>query len=581
MATLLEKIETARREGYTDQEIGNYLGQSDPRVASALQEGYSLNDVASYLNLQQIQTPEYQYDPMSVGQPSPEQSAMGAQDQQQFLQVAGQAIRNLPGSAVNLLGDIVSAVASPIDTAKTVLDLGAGALQAALPESVVQAIGEDPRSREIAAQVGQYYVDRYGTVEGAKQAIAQDPAGVLADVSSILYGGGALLRGGAGATQLATGGRVTLPSVQAAGESLRAAGTAVDPLVAATRGVTAATTGVGRGVVAPVVGMTTGAGQEPIRQAFTAGREGGERAAQFRGNITGASDQMQILDAARQNLADIRNQRSQAYRSGMLDISKDKTVLNFKGVDDALKNATGRTRYKDKVVDQAAADALAQAKNLVNEWKNADPAVYHTPEGMDALKQSIGALLEGLEPNKNPYNTVNQVYNAVKSEIVKQAPTYANTMKAYTDATETIREIEKSLSLGNKSSADTAMRKLQSLMRDNVNTNFGMRTRVGQQLEQQGGRMMMPGLAGQSLQSLAPRGIQGATAIGQTGLAGMVGGVPAAMLSAGVSSPRLMGEAAYGLGLGARGLDFTRRQIPALLNPELYNLLYQTERTTQ
>jgi hypothetical protein len=153
-------------------------------------------------------------------------------------------------------------------------------------------------------------------------------------------------------------------------------------------------------------------------------------------------------------------------------------------------------------------------------------------------------------------------------------------MKAYTDASETIREIEKSLSLGNKASADTAMRKLQSLMRDNVNTNFGMRTRVGRQLEEQGGNLMMPGLAGQSLQSLAPRGIQGATAIGQTGLAGMVGGVPAALMSALASSPRIAGEGAFITGMGARGLDMASQQIPALLNPELYNLLYQTERTT-
>jgi len=153
-------------------------------------------------------------------------------------------------------------------------------------------------------------------------------------------------------------------------------------------------------------------------------------------------------------------------------------------------------------------------------------------------------------------------------------------MKSYTDASETIREIEKSLSLGNKSSADTAMRKLQSLMRDNVNTNFGMRTRVGRQLEEQGGNMMMPGLAGQSLQSLAPRGIQGATAIGQTGVAGMIGGIPAAIGSAVASSPRAVGEAAFITGVGARGMDAVRK-IPALLSPDLYNLLYQTERTTQ
>jgi len=580
MATLLDKIKTAREEGYSDEEITGYMKQSDPRFAEALNEGYSLNEVASFLTTQQVQTPQFQYDPMSVGQPTEMDQQSGGQAQSEFLNVAGQAIRNLPSSAANLAGDVFSAVTSPIDTAKTIIDLGAGILQSVLPESVVQAIGADPQSREVAAQVGQFYVDRYGTAEGAKQAISKDPAGVLADVASVLFGGGAALRGAAGATKAATGGRVTLPSVQAAGESLRAAGSMVDPLAITARGVTSATRGVGN-VLAPALGMTTGAGQEPIRQAFQAGREGGERSTQFRSNIAGTADQMDILNAAKENLTALRNDRSQAYKSGMVNVANDKTQLSFSGIDNAIKKAEGRTRYQNKVVDQQAADALEQAKGIIAEWKQSDPALYHTPEGMDALKQSIGAILDGLEPNKNAFTTVNQVYNSVKSEIVKQAPTYANTMKAYTDASETIREIEKSLSLGNKASADTAMRKLQSLMRDNVNTNFGMRTRVGRQLEEQGGNLMMPGLAGQSLQSLAPRGIQGATAIGQTGLAGMVGGVPAALMSALASSPRVAGESAFITGLGARGLDVARQQVPSLLNPELYNLLYQTERTTR
>lgn len=579
MATLLEKIQSARNEGYTDQEISIYMSQSDPRFAEALQEGYSLGDVASFLTTRQTQNPAVQFDPLSVGQLSEQDQARGSAAQAQFRNVAGQAIQNFPRSAANLAGDVFSAITSPLQTAKAVLDLGAGAIQAALPESIVQAIGADPKSREVVAQVGQFYIDRYGSVEGATKAIAEDPAGVLADVASIAFGGGAALRGAAGATNLATGGRVTLPSVQAAGETLRAGGAMIDPLAIVGRGVTSAARGTGN-VLAPVLGMTTGAGQEPIRQAFTAGREGGARAEQFRANISGTADQMDILTAAKENLVALRNDRSQAYQSGMVNIANDKTQLSFSGIDNAIKKAEGRTRYQNKVVDQQAADALNEAKDVINGWKQSDPVLYHTPEGMDALKQSIGAILDNLEPNKNAFNTVNQVYNSVKSEIVKQAPTYANTMKSYTDASETIREIEKSLSLGNKSSADTAMRKLQSLMRDNVNTNFGMRTRVGRQLEEQGGNMMMPGLAGQSLQSLAPRGIQGATAIGQTGVAGMIGGIPAAIGSAVASSPRAVGEAAFITGVGARGMDAVRK-IPALLSPDLYNLLYQTERTTQ
>lgn len=496
-------------------------------------------------------------------------------------EVAKGALVNFPGSTANLLGDVASAVLSPIDTAKTVLDLGAGILQSALPESLVQAIGEDAPSREMASRVGEFYVDRYGSLEDAKRTIANDPAGALADVASVLYGGGAALRGTAGATRAATGGRVTLPNVQRAGEAVRSVGTAIDPLVATTRGVTAGTKALGANVVAPGLGMTTGAGQEPVRQAFMAGQEGGARAKQFRENIGGTADQMEILEAAKKNLNELRRQRAEEYRAGKVDISKDKTQLSFDDIDSAINKAKARTRYEGKVIDQAGAQALKNVEKIVKDWKKSDPSVYRTPEAMDALKRSVGSILEKQEPRTNAYGSVSAVYNAIKNNINQQAPTYANTMRNYTNASETIREIERSLSLGNKASADTAMRKLQSLMRDNVNTNFGMRTRVGKTLEEQGGNMMMPGLAGQSLQSLAPRGIQGATAMGQTGVAGLAGGIPAAIGAGLASSPRVVGEAAYGAGMGAKGVGNVTDRIPALLNPELYNLIYQTERSTR
>jgi hypothetical protein len=273
--------------------------------------------------------------------------------------------------------------------------------------------------------------------------------------------------------------------------------------------------------------------------------------------------------------------KSQQYRSGMVNISKDKTALSFDGIDKAIANAEKRTKFKGQIKDAAAFDALTEAKELVNQWKALDPAEYHTPEGMDALKQSIGATLEKLDPKTNSYNTINQVYGAVKSEIVKQAPVYANVMRDYTKSMDQIKEVERALSLGNKASADTAMRKLQSLMRDNVQTNYGQRVRLAKQLEQQGGQMMMPGIAGQALQSVVPRGMSQVTGGGLTGYLGFQGMLPQAAGMAALSSPRIMGETAYGLGVAARPAAAAGRQAPFLLTPELYNLLIQSGEVQQ
>ena len=471
-------------------------------------------------------------------------------------EVATGAITNFPSSFKNLIGNIVEAVTSPVETAKSVLDVGAGALQNVLPEKLVQAVGEDKRSRDMARKVGEFYAERYGTGEGLKQAIATDPAGVLADLSTVL-----------------TSGATAAPRAVAA--PLSKAASMVDPLALAVKGTQATLSAAGR-AAAPVLGVQTGVGTEPFRQAFRAGREGGETSQAFRANISGTTAMTDVLDAAKANLDALRTERSNQYRSGMTNISKDKSVLSFDGIDNALKQAETRTKYKNQIKDQAAFDALTEAKSVVDEWKKLDPNDYHTPEGFDALKQSIGAVLERFDPKTNSYNTINQVYNSVKSEITKQAPVYSNTMREYTQATEQIREVERALSLGNKASADTAMRKLQSLMRDNVQTNYGQRVQLAKELEKVGGRELMPSLAGQALSDIAPRGLQRATALPAGGLAYLIGGVPAAGVSLATSSPRLMGEAAYGAGLVARGAGEAERRLPFAVNPQLYNLLYQS-----
>ena len=487
--------------------------------------------------------------------------------------VAAGAVRNFPSSAMGLVSDLVTAVTNPIQTAKTVLDLGAGVLQAVLPERFVQAVGEDKQSREVARKVGEFYKDRYGSVEGAKKAIAEDPAGVLADAATVLYGGGAALRTGALATQVGTRGAVTAQPVARAGEAVSRLGSTIDPLGIVARTAT--------GALAPIAGITTGAGPEAIRQAFEAGKAGGERGRMFRENISGLADPENVLTAAKQNLDVLRNMKSEQYRSGMVNITKDKSVLSFDGIDKAIADAEKRTKFKGQIKDQAAFNALTEVRETVDNWKTLDPAEYHTPEGLDALKQAIGATLEKFDPKTNSYNTVNQVYNSVKSEVVKQAPVYANVMRDYTKSMDQIKEVERALSLGNKASADTAMRKLQSLMRDNVQTNYGQRVRLARQLEEKGGQMMMPGIAGQALQSVVPRGMSQVTGTGLTGYLGFQGMLPQAVGMAALSSPRLMGETAYGLGVAARPVAAAGRQAPFVLTPELYNLLIQSGQAQQ
>jgi hypothetical protein len=466
--------------------------------------------------------------------------------------VARQAVSNFPASMSNMIGGVYQAVTSPIQTGKAVLDVAAGGLQNILPESLVNAIGRDQPSIDAANKVGQFYVQRYGSVENAKKTIANDPAGFMADISTILSGGSTVA------------------------PKLGVAASFVDPLSLAGK-VTAATAKGLTKLSGEALGLTTGAGSEALKQAYRAGKEGGDTSQQFRENITGRAPITDVLDTAKQNLSNINQAKQAEYRSGMVNIKNDKTVLDFAGIDKAINDATNKTTYKGKIVNERAASELNDINKIVNDWKTQNPAEYHTPEGLDALKKRVGDVLEGIPyEQKTARNAVGQVYNSIKSEITKQAPTYANVMKQYSESSDLIKEIERSLSLGNKAAADTGIRKLQSLMRNNVNTNYGQRTNLAQQLVQQGGQDIFPALAGQALSEVTPRGLQRATAIPQSLGAFSLGGIPAAAGSLLASSPRVVGESAYGLGLLGRGLDTASKAAPLAFDPRTYNLLYQS-----
>lgn len=463
------------------------------------------------------------------------------------------AITNLPSSAMNIAKGLYEAVTSPVQTAKGLMDIAAGGLQNLLPENIVKFIGEDKASREVADKVGEFYKDRYGSIEGAKRAIATDPAGVMADLSTFLTAGATALPRGAVATRMTQAAQI------------------IDPLQLAAKGVAAT----GK-AVAPIAGMTTGVGTEAAKQALRAGFEGGDIGKLFIENLRGNVPAETVLEVAKQNLAAINSAKQAEYRANMAAIKADKSILNFSGIENAIDTAENIAKFKGEVKNKNAADAVEKIKTEIKKWKSLDPAQYHTPEGMDALKQRIGGILEDIPyEQRTARAAAGGIYDSIKKEISNQAPEYAKTMKAYSDASDLIKEIERALSLGQKASADTAMRKLQSLMRNNVQTNYGQRIALAKELEAAGGREMMPALAGQAMSEIAPRGLQRATVgpsvIGAFG----TGGLPAAAGMAAISSPRLMGEALYGAGVLGRGASRVSGALPDANYPAITNAAYQ------
>jgi hypothetical protein len=314
------------------------------------------------------------------------------------------------------------------------------------------------------------------------------------------------------------------------------------------------------GAVADVVGgLGTHTGGESIRTAARSGMEGGNVGKAFIDNLRGNVPMTDVLDAAKANLSNIAAQRGAEYRKGMQSVNANPNILNFQGIDDAINNARGVVTFNGVPTNQKGAALAQELAKQVDNWKGLNPQQFHTAEGFDALKRSISGAVDSIPYEEKTARKVGgDIYRAIKNEISSQAPEYAKTMKDYQEASELISEIERGLSLGQKASADTAMRKLQSLTRNNVSTNYGNRLDLAKALEEMGGNQIMPSLAGQSLSSWTPRGLGGVMA-GGTGVASVYNPALIPLLAA--QSPRAVGETSYKAGQLARALKGTGEKI--------------------
>lgn len=453
--------------------------------------------------------------------------------------VPGEAISNSGESAQRFVGNIVGAVTSPIETAKGLGRLAEGvyakyghAMPA--PLAVMKPIYNayrDPDSRSAAVDtadaVGQFYSDRYGSSEALKNTLATDPVGAAADAAAVLTGGGSALAQSPG-----TVGRV--------GSVVNRLGSAVDPIQATAR----ATAAAGRGA-SHILGMTTGAGAQPVQAAFRAGQTGNQS---FPQHMRGQAPMEEVIDMAQASINNLRQQRGAEYTRGIQSTKASTAVIDYVPIRQQLSQAFQDVTYAGRAKDEAAVAVIREMGNQIDGFENLPNGAGMTAEGLDALKQSLGEIRQRTQPGTMARRAADQVYNTVKTEITKQVPEYAETMRGYSAASDQINELQKTFSVSEKASPDTTLRKLQSTTRNNVNTNYGRRARLLDELAQS--QPDLPyALAGQALSSATPRGLQSVTA-GGAGIAGITSN-PMALASLPAFSPRVVGEAAFAAGRGA------------------------------
>lgn len=322
--------------------------------------------------------------------------------------------------------------------------------------------------------------------------------------------------------------------------------------------------------VAPVIGkglknvaaFVTGTGAESVGNAYKAGLN---KSKVFVDNMRGKVSPDKVVGIAREELANMTGANSDLYRENMAEAFKDTTPLNVKKIVNKIKQFVNEETLGGELPLSGE-----EKKVLTESYKLIKPAlnsrVAQTTQGLDKIRQKIRGITtqEGTNPNR----IKKAIENVIKDEISVQRPEYRKGLEAYAKNKAEINEIQKAFSLDKGKSVDTALRKLQSVGRNNVQTNYGYRDKLLQELDFNGD--IANAISGQSFNAILPRGVTARMlAIG--------GGLKLSPITM-LTSPRLVGEASYGLGrLGSKAaslrdvaqkLGFTTVNTAALTQPK-------------
>ena len=458
--------------------------------------------------------------------------------------------------------------------------MGAGNAISTLGQSALAKIGIGNASPQLADAVGKMYADRYGSPDKALNTLRDNPAEMLMDIASVFTGGelaAPRIAAQMGKVERLAGSAAKVAEMGAAsGKAARA----VDPLLLTGKGAALAAKYIPQGAKdalhtlavkypAEVAGLPSGYGGENIRTAAGIGRERSMQGATprteaFTGNMTGKAPVEDIVTQLEAGVQRMRDAASERYAADMEGVKADKTVLGFEGIDAELEALKGRAYFKDQVRDPAAARAYGDIQSLVEEWKGLPADEFHTPEGMDALKQRIGGV-EGKYQTENDRAAASiaaGVRKAVTAEITQQAPTYAAAMKNYSDAKDMLLNIRNTLDSG-KGRTDATIRRLQGVLKRD---DPGYAGKLLEEVDQAPDHHLRESLAGRAGESIRPEryraaaaGVLGAASLPFEALfagagpaaAALSGSIPHYAAAMAMMSPRVVSGGAYGAGRAA------------------------------
>jgi len=451
--------------------------------------------------------------------------------------------KHIPSSLGETVGGIATAIVHPIRTMKTLGKLGLGAAEKVIPGK--------QREEEIFDEFVDLLKQRYGSWEKFQDTFRTDPVGTALDLSIVFGGSGALMR--------RIGQTSKIPELVRAGKIISKTGKTIEPLGAIGKGVKRIVrpiTKTGGEAMAWSLGVSTGQGGEAIKTAF---RMPGKAFTQaLRGKTTGRN----ILTVAREGLQRLKDKRATEYQREAEKILKkpvEKPVktLDISPIFKTLKEELEKFNIKVKgrkldfsrsPVDKTEVPRVKAVIEIVRDWglRKSD----RTPYALDILKRKLDDFYT---PSREGATLIGNIRKAVKKVLDENVPGYKEMTRKYAEASELIKEIEKTLSLKPGTTADTALRKLTNTLKaDNE-----LRQALLNEIDRLTPFGIREALSGHLLHPVVPTGLIGRSiwaGAGGAGLARMtnvIGALIDPLLVSGIvfTSPRIVGEFVRALGL--------------------------------
>lgn len=351
------------------------------------------------------------------------------------------AVKNLPGSALEFGKSVVQPIMHPIETAKNMYALGHGVMQ-----KLGIASGED--DVKMADAFGRMLLERYGSIENIKHTLATDPVGLAADASMFMTGGGS-----AAARVPGVVGRV--------GRTVAEAGRAIDPLTAPARAVSGAYRG-GKELLRATA-------PADVRIAAEAGARGGQSMQQYQRAAHGVMPEAEPVQDIQRVTQQLRRQRNTEYQRLTAQYPQLAAPMAPARVNQILNNIAGFGGMKESLTRAAGVttpvrQATEDIRRLLNAYRRAPPQTAHTVEGLDALKQAISDI--DTPAGSSARVLVNRAASAVRRELIRTFPEYANHMRRYEQATSIIKELESTIAGKQGGNLNAQIKKLYRVLRE-------------------------------------------------------------------------------------------------------------------